>query len=203
MIALPALAELAARRAPRAEETCDLCGADLAAAHRHVLELATRSVQCACHACAILFARREAGAQFRTIPDRVRRDLAFGISATRWTELGIPVALAFCVRDSRRGGVVCYPGPAGIVEGELEDVVWSAVCAATPLGGELEDDVEALLIRGARGVAGLACYLVPISTAFELVGRLRTSWQGFGGGASADQALEAFFTELDHRGGRP
>lgn len=200
MIALAPLARFAAGdgAAPRAAR-CELCGGPLGEPHRHVVELGQRGVQCACAACAILFARGDA--RYRTIPDRVRRARSFALDAERWAALGIPVTLAICYRDSRRDtSIVCYPGPAGLTEAELEADAWQAICAATPLAHELAPDVEALLVRGARGARTLACYLVPISTAYELVGRLRVAWEGFSGGARGEAELAAFFAELDRRG---
>lgn len=204
MIALHSLARFARNDAVAAAHArCELCGSPIAEPHRHVVELGQRGVQCACHACGILFARSEAGARFRTIPDRVRIDRQFALTPAQWSELGIPVALAFCYRDSRRAcGVVCYPGPAGVTDAELEPTAWDAIAAATPLAADLEHDVEALLVRGGRGVQVLVCYLVPISTAYELAGRLRGSWNGFSGGEEADSELARFFAELDERGGQ-
>lgn len=182
---------------------CEVCGGPLGERHRHVVELGERGVQCACPPCAMLFERRDAARRFRTIPDRVRRDPSFSLAPERLAELGIPVALAICYRDSmRERGIVCYPGPAGITEAELEDAAWDTICAATPLAADLADDVEALLVRGGRGVRALACYLVPISKAYELVGRLRAVWTGFAGGEAADAELAAFFADLDRKGER-
>jgi hypothetical protein len=180
---------------------CELCGGPVGVEHRHVLELGQPGVHCACHACAILFGRGDQASRFRTIPDRVIRGGDFGLTPEQWAGLGIPVALAICYRDSRRGtGIVCYPGPAGIVEAELEDATWDAIAAATPLASQLEPDVEALLVRTGRGATSVACYLIPISTAYELVGRLRTVWEGFSGGERAEHELAAFFADLDRKG---
>ena len=40
-------------------ERCELCGVPIAAEHRHVLELATRDVKCACRPCGLLFERAD------------------------------------------------------------------------------------------------------------------------------------------------
>lgn len=166
---------------------CELCGDACGEPHRHVLELEGRAVHCACAACAIAFGGR-ANPRYRTIPERVRRATDFTL---RIRELGIPVSLAICQRD-----LVCYPGPAGMTDAELDGGAWEAIAAATELAGDLEPDVEALLIRDR------ACYLVPISTCFELVGRLRAVWEGFTGGARVEAELATFFAELDRRAGR-
>ncbi len=204
MIALSSLTRFAAAgRAASPHARCELCGNAIDDAHRHVVEIGQRGVSCACQACSILFTQSEAGSRFRTIPDRVRVDRSFALSAATWAELGIPVSLAFCYRDSARAaGVVCYPGPAGVTDAELEPAAWDAITAATPLARDLEDDVEALLVRGARGAQSLACYLVPISLAYELVGKLRESWRGFSGGEEAEAELARFFGSLEERGGQ-
>lgn len=203
MIELTSLSRFAARTpAVSPEPRCEVCSSLLPELHRHVVEIGRSGVQCVCRACAILFDRDDTLAKFRTVPDRVLRDGAFGVTPQRWAELGVPVSLAFCYRDTARGrAVVCYPGPAGTIEAELEPEVWDAVAAATPLAAKLAADVEALVVRGGRGVTQLVCYLVPISTAYELAGRLRASWSGFSGGAEADAALAGYFAELDRRGG--
>ena len=75
------------------------------------------------------------------------------------------------------------------------------IAAVSPLAGELESDVEALVVRRERGATEVACYLVPISMAYELVGRPRTTWAGFSGGERAEAELTAFFADLERRGG--
>jgi hypothetical protein len=203
MIPLRALAALAAGPggadpAPR----CELCASPLAAEHAHVVEIGARGLLCACRACGVLFARDDSGGRYRTVPDRVLADRSCALDAARWAELGVPVGLAFCVRDGASREVrIHYPGPAGVVDAVLAETVWDALAAATPLAGQLADDVEALLVRAERGQAPVRCYLVPISLAFALVGRLRATWQGFTGGDAAHQELAAFFADLDRRAG--
>jgi hypothetical protein len=168
--------------------------------HPHVVAIGTRDVSCACQACAILFRRSEHGARYRTVPDRVRVDAACALAPE---QLGIPVGIAFCIRDSTKDRLVAwFPGPAGVVDGELPPQAWDALAAATPLAGELEPDVEALLVRRARE-GSVTCYLVPVTAAYELAGRLRETWTGFSGGDEAERALAAFFAELEERGRTP
>ncbi|MDB4959791.1 MAG: hypothetical protein JWO36_7360 [Myxococcales bacterium] len=206
MIALRGLAPFTAPSATRtrspSEAICELCASPLGAHHRHVVEIGVRGVQCTCQACAILFSRSDSETRFRTVPDRVLGDPAFAMTTSRWVELGIPVGLAFCFFDSASGhAVISYPGPAGVTEAELEPAVWEAIVAATPLAAQLERDVEAILVHGERGAPTMACYLVPISSAYELAGRLRTCWRGFSGGDEAAREIAAFFADLDRRGG--
>jgi hypothetical protein len=204
VIALRGLASFATRGPePAPQPRCELCGAPLGEAHRHVVELGARGVQCACRGCALLFDRADADTKFRTVPDRVLTDRAFAMTAEAWARLGVPVALVFFVRDSRTGTIAAgYPGPAGITDGELEPQVWDAVVAATSLASELAPDVEALLVHGERGTAAMSCYLIPITAAYELAGKLRTSWRGFSGGDEARRELAGFLTALDHQGDR-
>ena len=196
MIPLPALARLASRPAKQPIARCELCGGPIGDVHRHVVERGVRGVHCACHPCGILFGRGDA--RYRTVPARV---LADPDPVLDWDALGIPVAVAYCYRDSMNDrSIVCYPGPAGIIDADLEPAVWDALRAATPLAAHVEDDVEALLVRGARGTHVLSCYLVPITAAYELAGRLRSAWQGFSGGDAATAMLAEFFADLDRRG---
>lgn len=202
MIAFRALAPYAAA-SPRPAPTprCEICGSELAEAHRHVVELGKRGAMCACQACAILFSHAEPGRQFRTIPERFLTDGSFAMSAPRWASLGIPVTLAFFYLDSTRDTVLaCYPGPAGITDAELDPMAWHAISSTTPLAGMLEPDVEALLVRGGRAVP--SCHLVPISTAYELVGRLRSCWRGFSGGDAVERELAELFAGIERRGGK-
>lgn len=183
---------------------CEICGNAIGDVHRHIVEIGERGAMCACQACAILFAHADSGRQFRTVPERVMTDRSFGMTAQRWASLGIPVGVAFFYLDSlRAASIACYPGPAGLVDAPLDDEVWAAVARATPLAMELEPDVEALLVRGRPGQSDLSCHLIPISSAYELVGRLRSCWQGFTGGDAAQRAISEFFADIERRGGHP
>ncbi len=195
MIGLRSLAPFATpARAPAAR--CEVCAAPIADHHRHVVEIGARGVACACQACAILFERGDAANRYRTVPDRVRRDPAFALPSS---QLGVPVGLACFVREGERV-VTWYPGPAGITDSELDESAWEALAAATPLARDLAPYVEALLVYTPRNAPPRGCYLVPVTAAYELAGRLRRSWQGFTGGAEAEAELAAFFAELDARG---
>jgi hypothetical protein len=200
MIAFPSIASFASSKRAALERCCELCSAPIGDRHRHIVEVGKRGVMCACEACGLLFANVDANTRYRTVPDRVRADRTFALTAHDWASLGIPVGVAFCYREAARA-VICYPGPAGIVDAEVDPATWDAIAAATPLAATLEPDVEALLVRGVRGQPAMTCYLVPITAAYELVGRLRASWRGFSGGDDAERELDAFFAGLDRRGG--
>jgi hypothetical protein len=129
--------------------------------------------------------------------------------------LQVPAGLVFFFINSQQRQVVAlYPSPSGATQSQLPLERWDAVVQAAPALGTLAPDVEALLVRSrydgplqswqpreSRPSADHA-YIVPIDRCYELVGRLRQSWQGFTGG-SAWRDLETFFEDLDRqvRGG--
>lgn len=194
MIGLRTLAPFVTPR-PAPTARCEVCASPIPERHRHVVEIGRHGVACACQACAILF---EGGdTRYRTVPDRVLRDPDLSITAA---QLGVPVGLACFVREAARTAI-WYPGPAGITDDELDADGWTALAAATPLARELAPYVEALLVWAPRHTAARGCYLVPVTAAYELAGRLRTTWQGFTGGGAAEAQLATFFAELDARGG--
>ena len=63
--------------------------------------------------------------------------------------------------------------------------------------GELEPDVEALLVNRARGARDH--WLVPIDECYALVGLIRTRWRGFTGGQEVWEEIGRFFEQLDRR----
>jgi hypothetical protein len=203
MMDLRALRTYTASPLPTASVTrCELCTLPLGDSHDHIVEIGTSGALCACRACAFLFTSGETMSRYRTVPRRVLRDPDLALTAAAWAELGIPVGLAFCVRHTEPPRtMVRYPGPAGIVDAELDPEVWDRISAATVLADQLVPEVEALLIHGERGSHTLACYLVPITAAYELVARLRTTWRGFSGGDEAMREIATFFADLDHQGG--
>ena len=186
-----------------AREQCELCGGPIPAAHRHVLDLTTRDLKCACRPCTVLFDRRGAGGgHFRLIPERRLRLEGFELDDALWGELRIPVEMAFFFRSSAAERVVAYyPGPMGATESLLELRAWEAIETANPVLGEMEPDVEALLVNRARGARN--CWLVPIDDCYELVGLIRTRWRGLTGGKEVWEELGRFFTALDRRSRTP
>ena len=116
-------------------EHCELCGTPIPAEHRHVLELATRDVKCACRPCGLLFERAE---KHEADPDR-RLPRRRGRRCD-WEALRLPVDIAFFFRTD--GAMKAfYPSPMGPTESLL----------AVELRVELADDVEALLVNRVRG----------------------------------------------------
>ncbi len=199
MTTLRALAPYARRRAEPAAR-CELCAAPLAGEHAHAVDLGERRILCACRPCAILFPDpAAAGGRYRTVPDRVRSDPALAIDDDAWARLGVPVGLAFFFRASPSlAWVACYPSPAGPTESELEAGAFDA-WPSRALIEALEPDVEALLVRRPHRGRGGEVLLAPIDACYELVGTVRRSWRGAGGGSEVHDAIDAFFDRLRAR----
>ncbi|MFG3104399.1 DUF5947 family protein [Streptomyces sp. NPDC048182] len=208
------LARFAAPRGPR-EERCELCAAVVGEGHRHLVDVERRALACACGPCATLLDRSSeagsgeagsgvagsgvaGGGRFRAVPDRYLADPAHRVDEQAWERLRIPVGVAFFFRNSALDKLVAlYPSPAGATESELEEESWASVLDGTALAGQLRPDVEALLLRRHEG--RVECFLVPIDICYELVGRMRLTWQGFDGGAEARADLAAFFAHVRER----
>ena len=181
--------------APVVDERCELCGVPVADEHRHVVDLESRSLMCACRPCWLLFPE---GAQqrYRSVPERHVRFPDFALTLPQWEALEIPVGLAFFFRSSQLGRLVAlYPGPAGATESQLPLAAWDEVVTANPELDDLRIDVEALLVR-AEDPAAAQCFLVPIDRCYELVGRLRRVWRGFDGGSDARAELAVFLADV-------
>jgi hypothetical protein len=179
-------------------EVCELCGAEVAAEHQHVVDLEGHSLLCACRPCWLLFPD---GAQqrYRGVPERHLFFPGFVLSGPQWEALEIPVGLAFFFRSSPLDRYVAlYPGPAGAIESELPLGAWDEVVAANPQLGGARSDVEALIVTALSG-APPRCWLVPIDRCYELVGRLRQVWRGFDGGADARAVLADFTADVAAR----
>jgi len=189
-------------RAPAPVERCELCNAALAAAHGHLIDTTTRKVTCACEPCAILFAS-DAASKFRRIPRRIRFLPAFQLSDGQWDALMIPISLAFFFHSTPADRVVAlYPSPAGPTESLLALESWDEIVRENPILGEMESDVEALLVNrigSVRGVAQAEYYVAPIDQCFKLVGLIRSRWRGLSGGAEVWEEIGRFFGELKAR----
>jgi hypothetical protein len=167
--------------------------------HRHLVDTDQRALVCACAPCAVLMDQPGAAAgRFRTVPARYLTDPAHRLDESAWDALQIPVGVAFLFRNAALDRLVAlYPSPAGATESELDPATWTEVLGGSRLAELLEPDVEALLLRRTDG--RIECHLVPIDICYELVGRMRLSWQGFDGGAEARAALETFFADVAAR----
>jgi hypothetical protein len=194
--ALQRFAQRAARAAAAAQERCDLCGEPVPPAHRHLLTVATREIQCACRACALLFGSAAASeGRYRLVPERRLHLADFAMSDAEWDDLRVPVGIAFFFHSTPEGRIVAYyPSPAGPVESLLRLDTWEALAARNPALRDLEPDVEALLVNRARGAS--EHYVVPIDDCYSLVGLVRRHWRGLGGGPAVWAEIGQFFERL-------
>ena len=196
------LRDLAQRSAAAREATlerCDLCSAPIPPGHRHLLEVETGEMQCACRACALLFDRD--GTRYKLVPERRLRLDGLALDDVMWAELRLPVDIAFFHDSSRHGRVVAhYPSPMGATESQLDLAAWDQLVAENPVLGTLEPDTEALLVNRAQGARRQ--WLVPIDECFSLVGLIRTRWRGLTGGREVWQAIGSFCDDLDRRSRR-
>ena len=193
------LARGAAAEREAAAERCEMCGEPMPSEHRHLLDLDSREVRCACRACSILFDHRAAGGgHYRLIPDRSFRLEGFQLDDVTWEELRIPVDMAFFFRSSRERRVMAfYPSPMGPTESLLGLEAWDELEEANPVLCEMTPDVEALLVNRARGAR--QHFLVPIDECYRLVGVIRTRWRGFTGGREVWEEIGRFFGGLEAR----
>jgi hypothetical protein len=188
--------------APRpadSEQRCELCGLPLAETHRHLVDLETGQLMCACQACSTLFNGAAAGGgHFKLVPDRRLQLPDFELPDAVWDRLRIPVEMAYFFRSSGEGRVKAfYPSPMGATESLLGLEAWDELEERNPILRGLSDDVEALLVNRARGAR--RSWIVPIEDCFTLVAVIRTRWRGFTGGAEVWEAIGRFFGDLDAR----
>jgi hypothetical protein len=178
---------------------CELCNAPIPSTHRHLLELSSRELICACRPCSLLFDRGGAGnGRYKLVPERRLRLKDFAMSDRAWEQLRIPVDMAFLFYSSAERRVLAYyPGPMGPTESQLELSSWQELEQANPILAELEEDVEALLVNRVRGAR--RHWLVPLDECYGLVGVIRTRWRGLTGGNEVWREIDRFFEELDRR----
>jgi hypothetical protein len=160
------------------ETACDRCGAAIGSGHAHALD-SERSLACVCAACI-------AAPGLRVISPRAE---PIELALDGWGS--VPVDLAFFYRDDASEVVAAYPGPAGIVRGEV------ALGALRDAVAELEPEVEAVLVRRhrSRGEA----HRVSIDVCHRLVALVRREWRGFGGGPRVHAEIDRFFDALSSR----
>ena len=202
--ALQRMARRSVREREEALERCDLCGAPIAAEHRHLLDISARELMCSCRACALLFDQAAAGAggrHYRLVPERRLRIDDLDLDDVTWAELRLPVDMAFFFRSTPAGRVLAfYPGPMGATESLLGLEAWAALEDRNPVLRTLAEDVEALLVHRARGAR--RHHIVPISDCYELAGLIRTRWRGLTGGREVWEEIGRFYERLDRRARR-
>ena len=188
------------RRKPGGER-CELCSAEVATDHPHLIEPGRRKLVCACEACAILFSGM--GTKYKRVPKRVLALADFSLSDGQWESLMVPINMAFFYRSTPDERMVAlYPSPAGATESLLPLETWKDIEDSNPVLREMEADVEALLVNRiahARGVSPAEYYLLPIDECFKLVGLIRANWRGLSGGAEVWKQIGEFFGGLKTR----
>ncbi|HTB13337.1 MAG TPA: DUF5947 family protein [Bryobacteraceae bacterium] len=192
------LRQFARKRLP--VERCEMCAAILAPEHQHLLDPLNRKIACACDACAILF-HTQGDTKFKRIPRRIRFLPDFQLTDGQWNSLMMPINMAFFHRSTPHDGrvIAMYPSPAGATESLLTFDTWDEIAADNPVLGEMETDVEALLVNRighSRGFTDPEYYIVPIDECYKLVGLIRTHWSGLAGGTEVWREIAEFFTRL-------
>jgi hypothetical protein len=193
---IPSLLRQFVRRRANTER-CELCSAELAEMHSHLMEQGNRQILCACEACALLFCDR-ADANYLRIPRRILSLVEFQMTDMQWESLMIPINLAFFYFDSAAGKMTAmYPSPAGATESSLSLESWEEIQSQNLPLQTMEPNVEAFLVN--RVGSSPEYFLVPIDECFRLVGLIRMHWKGLSGGTEVWQQIERFFTGLRSR----
>ena len=173
-------------------ERCELCSLGIGDAHRHLLHLVERRIVCVCDPC---WAMRSGDAEYRPTGSRTRWLPDLAVPDELWARFAIPIGLAFFLHSAPAGRVVAlYPSPAGATECELDLAGWELLVAMNPVLGDLEPDVEGLVID--RMATPHRYAIAPVDRCYELVGRIKASWEGISGGAGVGRAIDAFFEDL-------
>jgi Family of unknown function (DUF5947) len=189
----------AAEAAEAVQERCELCSEPIPPEHRHLLNVSTREIICACRPCSILFDREAASeGRYRLIPDRRLFLEDFEVSDAQWESLRIPVDMAFFFYSTPAERVVAfYPSPMGPTESLLKLSTWEELEESNPVLKGMERDVEALLVNRVRGAR--EHFLVPLAECYSLVGLIRRHWRGLSGGREVWEEIGRFFEELRER----
>jgi Fe-S cluster biogenesis protein NfuA len=180
--------------APRVdgEERCDLCGTTVTPAHRHLLNLVERKIECSCESC---WALRSGDPEYRPTGTRTLWLDDFKLTDDVWASFQIPIGLAFFMNSTTAGCIVAlYPSPAGATESELHFSSWNRLVSANPVLADLEADVEGLIVN--RMSDPPTYVIAPIDRCYELTGTIKVAWEGISGGTSASDAVARFFAGL-------
>src|SRR5947207_4470942 len=185
-------------------EQCELWSVEIAAVHRHLLDLSRRTLICVCHPCSILFGDPGAGSgKYRLVPSRYLQLTNFQMTDEQWDDLMIPVNMVYMFRSTLANRVMAfYPSPAGAMESTLTLEGWDALVSSHPMLNELEPDVQAPLSHRVRNMGGESYrehYIVPIDACYELIGLIRLNWKGLSRGEEIWKAIAEFFVRLRTR----
>ena len=194
---IPSVLRQFARRRSSLVERCELCSAELAPLHSHLLEPEKRQILCACEACALLFCGQSA-AHYLRIRRRIQLLSDFQMTDMQWEALMIPINLAFFYRDGASGRMIAmYPSPAGATESLLSLESWEEIRAQNQALQTMEPNVEAFLVN--RVSPTPEYFIVPIDECYRLVGIIRMHWKGLAGGTEVWKHIQQFFTSLRSR----
>lgn len=197
---LAALRRIAKPR-PQNVERCEMCSAQLPAEHAHLLDVTTRQLQCACDACALLFAEGH-HAKLRRVPRRIEHWTDFRLTDEQWSGLHLPINLAFFYTSTpERRVTAMYPSPAGATESLLPLDTWQDLVRDNPRLANLEPDVEALIVNRIKDRREY--FRAPIDQCYRLVGLIRAHWRGLSGGMDVWRHIDAFFDDLHRRADPP
>jgi hypothetical protein len=176
-------------------ERCDLCGIGIADDHRHLLALVERRILCSCETC---WAMRSGEGDYRPVGNRTLWLSDVDVPDDLWASFQIPIGLAFFMQSTVTACVVAmYPSPAGATESELHFETWQRMVELNPVLGELEPDIEGLIVNRLAEPAVYA--IAPIDVCYALTGAIKLTWEGISGGAGVGEAVTRFFDELRDR----
>ena len=160
-----------------------------------MLHLVDRRIVCTCEAC---WALRSGDAEYRPTGMRELWLTDFDCDEETWAGFQIPIGLAFFMRSTVTDSVVAfYPSPAGATESELALESWERLVAANPVLEQLDADAEALVVNRMTEPAEYA--ILPIDRCYELVGLIKSRWEGISGGSAIEQAVPEFFERIRAR----
>ncbi len=117
------------------------------------------------------------------------------MSDLAWTALGLPVRLAFFLRDSESTQrLAWYPSPAGATQAVVDPAGWADLESENPVLTQFESDVETLLVNRLGNPPEY--FRVPLDECYRLVGLIRWHWRGFSGGTEAWAQIQRFMENL-------
>jgi uncharacterized protein DUF5947 len=178
-------------------ERCELCSVSLPGQHRHLLEVASRKIVCACDGCALRF-QNVVGGRFKLVPRDARVLANLRINDPEWEALALPINLAFFFYSTSSGKMTAmYPSPAGATESLLPLTAWETLAGNNPVLHQMQPDVEALLVN--RVGDKRMYFIAPIDKCYELVGTIRAHWKGLSGGEEVWREIDGFFAQLTDR----
>lgn len=186
-------------KAPSAPERCEMCRMEIEEGHRHLADIESRQILCACRACSLLFYNRGASqGRYRVIPERIIDLRPDDLWRHAFEALDVPVSVIFFFYNAAQEQYVgLYPGPAGATECLLSTEEWKEFADHDPSMKDLEPDIEAVIIHS-EGTT-FSAYIAPLDLCYRLVGTIRKLWRGFDGGSEARVAIAEFFNALDEK----